>query len=295
MINTYNESFRIRSYECDIYGHVNNAVYLRYLQEANLAYSNAAGWPLERYDSSGFNWWPAGIDFEYLIPLRYGDTVTVTVRSVGIEAAAYHQSFEFHNPATGELVAKAKMLSTLRDSTGNSLAHYPEQIQAAFFPSVQAPTQPSFPPSVNAPPPPPGTFRMRKRVDLHEVNFKRELDPSTLLVYTGECGRQVISAHGWPMERMSKEGFAILLKSNKIDYFQPACLDDELEVATWISRVRRVSALRHYTIQRVKDGFHLASIHALGVWVNLSSGVPQRAPEGFLSDFAPNISAADYP
>ena len=288
---THTESFRVRSYECDLYGHVNNAVYLRYLQEANLSFSSAAGWPPQRYASSRLDWWPSRIDFEYLIPLRYGETVAVTVHASGFKENTFQQSYEFYNQATGELVGRASALSTLRGPGDQPLVRVPDELLSAFVPNEQTPTPPAYPPLVAAPSPPPGIFRIRKRVDLQDVNSKKELDPATLLVFAGECGRQVINAHGWPMERMLDEGFAILLKSNRIEYFQPACLDDELELATWVSNVRRVSALRHYTIQRVKDGARLAWIHALGVWVNLAGGAPRRAPEQFLADFAPNISA----
>jgi acyl-CoA thioester hydrolase len=290
MVSTHLESFRVRSYECDLYGHVNNAIYLHYLQEASLSFSSAAGYPPDRYAALGLEWWPSRIDFEYLIPLRYGDIVDVTIRPDAISGPALSQSFKFHNRQTGDLVAKGSMLNTLQNTQGSPLKNMPPEIQAALAPGGLEPGKPGLPASPKAPSPPPGIFRMRKRVAWQDIHAKEELDPATLLVYAGECGRQVVQAHGWPMERMLQEGFAILLRSNQIEYYQPACLDDELELSTWVSNVRRVSALRHYTIQRVKDGALLAQIHALGVWVNLSTGLPRRAPDRFLSDFAANIS-----
>jgi acyl-CoA thioester hydrolase len=290
MISTHVESFRVRSYECDLYGHVNNAIYLHYLQEASLAFSSAAGYPPERYATLGLEWWPSRIHFEYLIPLRYGDSVEVSVRLVSISGPAMQQSFEYHNQRTGDLVARGSLLATLQDAQGNPLENMPPEIQAALSPDGMEQGRPGLPASPNPPAPPPGIFRMRKRVAWQDIHAKKELDPATLLVYAGECGRQVIQAHGWPMERMLEKGFAILLRSNQIEYSQPACLDDELELSTWVSNLRRVSALRHYTIHRVKDGALLARIHALGVWVNLSTGLPRSAPDQFLSDFTPNIS-----
>jgi acyl-CoA thioester hydrolase len=290
MVSTHLESFRVRSYECDLYGHVNNVIYLHYLQEASLAFSSAAGYPADRYAALGLEWWPSRIDFEYLIPLRYGDIVDVTVRPDAISGPALQQSFEYHNRQSGDLVAKGSMLATLQNAQGSPLKNMPPEIQAALAPDGLEPRRPGLPASPKATSPPPGIFRMRKRVAWQDIHSKKELDPATLLVYSSECGRQVVQAHGWPMERMLQEGFAILLRSNQIEYYQPACLDDELELSTWVSNVRRVSALRHYTIHRVKDGALLAQIHALGVWVNLSTGLPRRAPDRFLSDFAANIS-----
>jgi YbgC/YbaW family acyl-CoA thioester hydrolase len=290
MISTHVESFRIRSYECDLYGHVNNAIYLHYLQEASLSFLSAAGYPPDRCAALGLEWWPSRIDFEYLIPLQYGDTVEVSIHPDTISGPALQLSFEYHNQRTGDLVAKGSLLANLQDAQGGPLENIPPEIQAALTPEGLDPGRPGLPASPTAPPPPPGIFRIRKRVAWQDIHAKKELDPATLLVYAGECGRQVIQAHGWPMERMLEEGFAILLRSNQIEYYQPACLDDELELSTWVSNLRRVSALRHYTIHRVKDGLLLAQIHALGVWVNLSTGLPRRAPDRFLTDFAPNIS-----
>ncbi|MCP4165320.1 MAG: acyl-CoA thioesterase [Chloroflexi bacterium] len=51
---THEREFRIRHYECDACGHVNNAVYLAYLEEASFAVAEAFGWPLRRMMDAGF-------------------------------------------------------------------------------------------------------------------------------------------------------------------------------------------------------------------------------------------------
>ncbi len=100
---------------------------------------------------------------------------------------------------------------------------------------------------------------------------------------------QVLAAHGWPINRMLEDNFAILIRRHQIQYRQPAILGDELIISTWASYVRRSHATRHYVIQRKSDGVQLATVHSLGVWVNLESGKPMRIPEDFLSDFSTNI------
>jgi acyl-CoA thioester hydrolase len=88
---------------------------------------------------------------------------------------------------------------------------------------------------------------------------------------------------------MAAEGFAIILRKNQIQYLQPARIDDELEIATWASGIKRSTATRHYTIQRVSDQALLAQVHSLGVWIDLASGRPIRIPSRFIADFASNI------
>jgi YbgC/YbaW family acyl-CoA thioester hydrolase len=88
---------------------------------------------------------------------------------------------------------------------------------------------------------------------------------------------------------MIHAGFGILARRFRIEYRQAALLGDDLEIATWISEVKRASVVRHYTIRRIADGELIARAHLLSVWVDLDSGRPIRIPDGFLNDFSSNI------
>jgi acyl-CoA thioester hydrolase len=44
MTRTYTRRFKVRQYELDSFGHVNNAVYVNYLQEAAIEASADAGY-----------------------------------------------------------------------------------------------------------------------------------------------------------------------------------------------------------------------------------------------------------
>ena len=88
---------------------------------------------------------------------------------------------------------------------------------------------------------------------------------------------------------MAAQAFAIILRRHRIENLASAALDDELEIATWVSDVKRASATRHYTIRRVTDGALLTRVDTLGVWVDLTSGRPIRIPSDFLADFTPNL------
>ena len=61
--------FRVRHYECDLYGHVNNANYVRYMQEAAFDASAAVGYDEARYHAMGTMWLVHSTDIEYLNPL----------------------------------------------------------------------------------------------------------------------------------------------------------------------------------------------------------------------------------
>jgi acyl-CoA thioester hydrolase len=91
------------------------------------------------------------------------------------------------------------------------------------------------------------------------------------------------------MTRMMDAGFGLVARRYRIEYRQPAVFGDTLEIATWASNMRRVTAERHYTICRAADGELLARAHVLWVWIDLESGRPFRVPADFRADFAANV------
>jgi acyl-CoA thioester hydrolase len=290
---THVRTFRVRYYECDAYGHVNNANYLRYMQEAAFDASAAAGYDLARYAAIGRHWLIRETDIEYIHPLRYGDTVHVKTWVMDFRRVRSRRAYEFRRDGTNELVARASTdWAYLNDATGRPVS-IPSEMMAAFYPEglpsgATAPRQRPAP----TPPPPPGVLRMQRRVEWRDVDPVGHVNNAVYLAYIEDCGVQVAAAYGWPMERMGAEGFAIVARRHQIEYKQPAVLDDELEVATWISEVRRTSAIRHYTVTRLNDDMLLARAHTYWVWIDLKTGRPIRIPDIFIADFAPNIADA---
>ena len=166
-------------------------------------------------------------------------------------------------------------------------------MHTAFFPDglpESFPKRDSFP---SFPPPAKQVFKFGRRVEWKEIDSTGVVNNPCYLDYIAECGFQAISAFNWPLNKLKNLGFAIFLREIDIRYLQPAFYGDELEISTWVSDIRRVSAIRHYIIQRKNDGAIIAQAHTLGVWVNLTNGNPIRIPDEMLNDFYENISLQD--
>ena len=286
---THTRTFRVRHYECDAYGHLNNANYLRYMQESAFDASAAVGYDLERYNHMGRQWLIRETEIEYLLPLLYNDKVAVKTWVADFRRSTSRRMYEFYNTANGMLAARGSTNWAFLDSVTYRPVTIPLEMVAAFLPEGLPDIRPPRRTFPKAPTPPPGVFSTQRRVRWHDIDRLGHVNNAVYLEYVEECGMQVLNAHGWHPERMAEKGFAILVRKNHIQYRQPALLDDEMEISTWASDVRRSSATRYYRIRRSSDRSLLVEIHALGVWVDLTTGHPRRFPPQFLEDFKLNL------
>ena len=105
--DTFERSFRVRFYECDPYGHVNHANFLRYIQETAFDASAAAGYDFERYRKLGHQWLIRETDITYLRPLVFGDSVIVRTWVGDFRRVRSRRMYELRRMDGSELVARA--------------------------------------------------------------------------------------------------------------------------------------------------------------------------------------------
>ena len=70
-------TLRVRSYECDSFGHVNNAVYLNYLEYGRMGVLDKAGFTLAKLKQMGVFIVVRRIEIDYKTPAREGDTLLI--------------------------------------------------------------------------------------------------------------------------------------------------------------------------------------------------------------------------
>ena len=75
-------SLTVRSYECDGYGHVNNANYLHYLEFARHAYLSENGISLSELRESGFGLLVARIAIDFRRPATTDDLLIILTHAV---------------------------------------------------------------------------------------------------------------------------------------------------------------------------------------------------------------------
>lgn len=80
--------------EIDGLGHVNNLVYLRWLQDAAVEHSAIEGWDAAAYRRIGRAWVARSHFIEYLAPARVGDRVLVRTWVTGMKRATSTRRYE---------------------------------------------------------------------------------------------------------------------------------------------------------------------------------------------------------
>lgn len=86
--------------------HVNNTVYLAYVQEAGLQALQHPGWTMDRLEQAGVNLYPTQHHIEYRIPALYGDELEIEVVTSVEQTGEINQSFTIQRKSDGEQIAR---------------------------------------------------------------------------------------------------------------------------------------------------------------------------------------------
>jgi len=117
----------VRSYELDSYNHVNNAVYLQYLEFARMEYLRAIGFDYPGLYEAGYFLFVTHIDIRYKVPARLFDELSIEVEPIklGKVSGTFRQRIVNQK---GDLCAEADVSWGCVDTTGR-----PTKIPDEFY------------------------------------------------------------------------------------------------------------------------------------------------------------------
>ena len=103
----------VRFRDVDAMGHVNNAVFLTYLEEARIEY-------LQRFGAGVEDMILARVEIDFRAPLRSGDAIEIGIRPAGVGTKSFELEYEVRSGDT--VAAKAKTVIVSYDyETGRSV------------------------------------------------------------------------------------------------------------------------------------------------------------------------------
>jgi acyl-CoA thioester hydrolase len=129
MTPIFTHRLEVRFRDCDPLDHVNNAVYLTYLEQARFAHWRTL-WGFrsaeQAPDIPGVILARAEID--YRRPARYGDVLEIRIGLAGIGRTSFTYDYEIVD-AAGNIVANAKTVMVMYDYEGGKPVPVPDSLR----------------------------------------------------------------------------------------------------------------------------------------------------------------------
>jgi acyl-CoA thioester hydrolase len=275
---TYTRPFRVRWQECDATGVVNTINYLYYMQETALAHSVELGYTTDRWLDKGIAWVIRETEIEYFNPLKYGDSIEISMRMGDLRRTSATRFFELILVGESKHVAKARSewvaidIDTLRPLT------IPKDVIADFFtyPAVDKPSpRKRFP---KGPSPPMKLFRSFKTVEWRDLDLQRHVNNATYLSYMETASLEAVEKVGLSFQSVLEQNIGAVQQWSHVLYQGQAAVSDELEITTYVSEVGTTSYIAHYMITRQGDGAILTRGHTRWVWIDLATQKPRPIP-----------------
>ncbi|MDR0475625.1 MAG: acyl-CoA thioesterase [Treponema sp.] len=117
-------SLKVRTYECDSYGHVNNANYLNYLEFARYEFLKDIGFDYTAMLKDGYGVYISRIEIDYKKPAFTDDELEIRSRSVKKGAVSGVIAQEIWRG--GDLLAEARVTWAFVNSNGMPVKIPPE-------------------------------------------------------------------------------------------------------------------------------------------------------------------------
>jgi acyl-CoA thioester hydrolase len=125
-------TLQVRTYECDSYGHVNNANYLNYLEYARYEYLKAVGFDYPQAISKGYGTLVARIEIDYKKPALPDDELRI--KSWPIKKGAVSGVIAQEIWRGEDLLVAAKVTWAFVDSRGLPVKIPAEFDRPGFYP-----------------------------------------------------------------------------------------------------------------------------------------------------------------
>ncbi len=123
---------RVRHYEMDTLGHVNNAVYQHYLEQAAIEHSEAIGFGLNRYGELGGVFVIRRLEIDYLSPAVAGDMLEITTWAEAMRGSRAVRQYEIRKQGEEKLLVAAQAVWVWIDARSMRPKPIPNELLIGF-------------------------------------------------------------------------------------------------------------------------------------------------------------------
>lgn len=257
----FTDRVQVRTYECDALGHVNNAVYLQYMQQATLK-------ALDMIEDAAF-WSARRLTIEYNTPARYGDDLQIATWVLDADELHVIRGYHITRTADGESVARAQLDWDYRDRETHSLRNVPEKYRGVPAVDGLAPLKPFVAPHDNGA----RVFRWRHKVYFYEIDSTARVGLAAYFQWLEAAFFNATGSVGWTLAKMRAENFISLQYRHDAEFFDAAVNGDEIEIRSRLIGFRRVRGTWLHEVYRATTNTLIMRDYSIGAFLDWEGNV----------------------
>ncbi len=270
--------FKVRSYEIDQYGHVNNANYINYLEETALRASASVGFSTEWFDANQCLWVIRKMMVRYHEPAIYGDELEARSWVSDFRRVQSHREYEIVRVRDGVRVLRARANWVFIDREDLR----PKRLLPEFYEAYQ----PSEEPMENI-----GTriknpdiyedahrFISYRTVNRTEIDRVGHVNNAHYFRWVEEAYFKALNSVGWDDRRLQEEKFIILAGSHEMEYKREAKEGDPIKIVSWAPELSRVRGSWIHEIRHAETDELIAKDYSMGIFLHVNEDNVRPGP-----------------
>jgi acyl-CoA thioester hydrolase len=273
MPRTHRALVTVREYEVDAFGELFPSALARFLQQAAVEASTAAGFDDEWYRRAGTVWVIRRSTIECFDAIRSGDALEITTYVADFRRVRSRREYEVRRAGTGERIAAAHTDWVYLDRTSARPLRVPAEMIAGFIPEGDAATLPRD--ALEVPEPRANAHAFEHRVTFRDIDTIFHVNNAVYLDVLVDAVFAALAANEWPLERFLLRNGRLRPRLLDVEYLAEARFGDELRCSTWPSAV---PGERFGKIARGSDGAELTRARTVWEWSG-TGGRPASMPD----------------
>ncbi|MBD2081178.1 acyl-CoA thioesterase [Leptolyngbya sp. FACHB-17] len=129
----YSEEREVQSQHCDVQNHLNNVVYVQWIQDIAIAAYRSKGYSRKFDKNNHIIWFVRRHEIDYLSPAFVGDVVRLTTWVEGGTLSTFFRRVEFVRVSDQKALCRSLTEWCYFDAKRNRPAKIPSEIKAVFL------------------------------------------------------------------------------------------------------------------------------------------------------------------
>ncbi len=266
MPRVYTWRFKVRSYEVDRFGHVNNAVYLNYLEEAATQASADAGFDSAWYDAHNCMWIIREMHVRYHEPALYGDELEIRTWVSDFRRVRSHREYEIVRVRDNCRILRGRADWVFMDRTEMRPKRLVAEFEGGFQPAnvpfedlgIRIPAAEAFATH---------HFVSERRPLCYEIDQLGHVNNANYLRWAEQAYFDALASVGWDTIRLQTNNFYIFALGHELEYFHEAKEGDPIKIVSWAAEKSRVRGAWIHEMVHRDTGDLFARDYASGVFL----------------------------